>query len=145
MASSRWSVRARRQWRLFNAEPPVVRITAAGAALVLLIGVLAVVGHSDGKKGPQGVATRGRTGLGASSTGPNLSIGSDGASASGPAGAGANGGTAPSGGGPGGGQVGSGVAPDGTPLTASDKGVTATKIHVIFPKADLGRSGKRLA
>lgn len=142
MASTRWSVRLRRQWRLFNGEPPVVRITAAGSALVLLVGLLAVVGHSDGKKGAQGVASRGRTSVGANPLGSDASTGTDSASAS--DGVGAPGGAtvgALAGGEPGS-QVGTGVAPNGEPLTASDKGVTPEKIHVIFPKADLGPIGQ---
>jgi ABC-type branched-subunit amino acid transport system substrate-binding protein len=145
MASSRWSVRARRQWRQFNTEPPVVRVTAAGAALVLLIGLLAAVGHSSDHKGPQSVAARGRTssssGIGVGGSAPGASVASGGTSAavgganSGGAGVGALPGAA------GGTQAGTGVAPDGSPLTASDRGVTATKIKVIFPYADLGAIG----
>ena len=144
MASSRWSVRARRQWRLFNSEPPVVRITAVGSALVLLVGILAVVGHTDGKTRPQGVASRGRPGAAAGPLASNASSASDSSSSS-------TGGPAPSGGGgtvgalagtDAGGEVGTGVAPNGEPLTASDKGVTPQKIHVVFPKADLGPIGQ---
>jgi hypothetical protein len=143
MASSRWSVRARRQWRLFNAEPPVVRVTAVGATLVLLIGLLAVVGgSSDHKGGPQGVAARGRTSAGLNTPGASAgalpagaSTASGGASSGGPAAA-AGPGTGD------GSQPGNGFSPDGTPLTDSDRGVTATKIKVVFPEADLGPIGQ---
>jgi ABC-type branched-subunit amino acid transport system substrate-binding protein len=132
---------------LFNTEPPVVRITAAGAALVLLIGVLAAVGYTPDKKGPQGVASRGRTGAGASASGSNASTSSQGATpASGVPSAGGPGGTSVAGGTPtdggSGPAPGTGVAPDGSPLTASDRGVTATHIKVVFPKADLGPIGQ---
>ena len=146
MTSTRWSVRLRRQWRLFGAEPPVVRITAAGAALVLLVGVLAAVGQrNDG--GRQAVASRGRAGAsaspgtkvtvpGATSTTAGAGDALAGASGSGPGGVGV-----PGDGGSGV-QAGTGVAPDGSPLTASDRGVSATKIKVVFPYADLGPIGQ---
>jgi hypothetical protein len=38
-------------------------------------------------------------------------------------------------------QPGNGFAPDGSPLTDSDRGVTSTKIKVVFPYADLGPIG----
>jgi len=145
MTSTRWTVRLRRQWRLFGAEPPVVRITAAGAALVLLVGVLAAVGQrNDG--GRQAVASRGRAGAsaspgtkvtvpGATSTTAGAGDALAGASGSGPGGVGV-----PGDGGSGV-QAGTGVAPDGSPLTASDRGVSATKIKVVFPYADLGPIG----
>jgi ABC-type branched-subunit amino acid transport system substrate-binding protein len=145
MASSRLSVRARRQWRLFNAEPPVVRITAAGAVLVLLIGVLAAAGHDTGSSGGQGVATRARPRPGAiaGTTVPGGVAGGDGSSGA-SSGVTVGGGTGAGGGDGAGGSVpppGSGVAPDGTILTASDRGVTAEKIKVVFPYADLGPIG----
>jgi hypothetical protein len=146
MGSTRWSVRARRQWRLFKAEPPVVRITAAGAALVLLIGVLAAVGQRNDHGGRQSVASRGRAGAaaapGAAITVPgatSTTAGPDGSragtAASGPGGAGVTGDSGSTV------QAGGGVAPDGSPLTASDRGVSATKIKVVFPYADLGPIG----
>ena len=137
--SPRWSVRARRQWRLFNAEPPVVRITAVGAVLVLLIGLLAAAGHSTGGKGAQGVAARGRASVGAGGGSVPNGAASDVSTASGAGNADS------AGGGPGtgdGSQPGNGFAPDGTPLTASDRGVTATKIKVVFPYANLGAVGQ---
>ncbi|MEY2432949.1 MAG: hypothetical protein QOC92_2674 [Acidimicrobiaceae bacterium] len=142
--SPRWSVRLRRQWRLFNAEPPVVRITAAGAVIVLLIGVLAAVGYSPDKKGPQGVASRGRTSTGVNAAGAIASSASGDASAvgvpaSGGPGASTAGGAVGDGSSP---QAGTGIAPDGTPLTDSDRGVTATKIKVVFPYANLGPIGQ---
>lgn len=132
----------RREWRLFNAEPPVVRVTAIGAALVLLIGMLAVAGGSPDHRGGQGVAARGRPSAGVNGSGSSASAAADGTStASGGASSGGAGGA----GGPGSGdgsQPGSGFSPDGTPLTASDRGVTATKIKVVFPQADLGAIGQ---
>jgi hypothetical protein len=122
-------------------EPPVVRATAVGAALVLVIGVLAAAGHSSGHKGPQGVATRGRANIGVSSGAASDVAADANSAASGGAG---DGGTIAAGG-PGSGdgsQPGNGFAPDGTPLTDSDRGVTATKIKVVFPRADLGPIGQ---
>jgi ABC-type branched-subunit amino acid transport system substrate-binding protein len=135
-------VRARRQWRLFNAEPAVVRITALGSVLVLLIGLMAVAGHSSSHKGVQGLATRGRTSLGLNVPGGAASASSDASSSAAAASGGPN---AVAGGGPGSGdgsQPGNGFAPDGSALTASDRGVTATKIKVVFPVADLGPIGQ---
>jgi ABC-type branched-subunit amino acid transport system substrate-binding protein len=138
-------VRVRRQWRLFRAEPLVVRITAAGAVIVLLIGALAAVGHDAGS-GAQGVATRGRPrpGIGAATTIPGADAGAP-ASGAASSSASVGGGTSAGGGDGAGGTVappGSGTAPDGTTLTASDRGVTATKIKVVFPYADLGPIGQ---
>ena len=145
MTPTRWSVRLRRQWRLFNAEPPVVRITAAGAALVLVIGVVAAAGHgSNGKTGTQAVASRGRAGAtagpGAAGAVPGAAATSSGANApgSGAPGAAGAGGAGDQGGGV---AAGTGVAPDGSPLTASDRGVSPTKVKVVFPYADLGPIG----
>jgi hypothetical protein len=134
-------VRTRRQWRLFNAEPPVVRITAVGAVLVLLIGLLAVAGSSPDHKAPQGVAARGRANVGVSAGAAADAASDAGSVASG----GATAGGSSAAGGPGtgdGSQPGAGFAPDGTPLTASDRGVTATKIKVVFPYANLGPIGQ---
>src|SRR5258707_4373252 len=140
------SVRAGGQGRLFNAEPPVVRITAVAAVLVLLVGLAAAVGHTDTKKRAQGVATRGRAGAGTSSVAPGNasaagSTAGSGGTASGPGATvtGPRGGVA--GGDQSAGQAGTGVAPDGSVLTASDRGVSATKIKVVFPYADLGPIG----
>ena len=144
--SPRWSVRARRQWRLFKAEPPVVKITAAGSALVLVIGLLAAAGQgSAASAGHQHVAARGRAGAAAAAAPaaalPGVTSTTAAAGASGPTAA-AMPGTAGAGdGGAGAVVAGSGVAPDGTPLTASDRGVSPTTIKVVFPYADLGPIG----
>jgi hypothetical protein len=138
-------VRLRRQWRLFNAEPPVVRITAAGAALVLVVGLLAAIGHDSGAgTGAQHVASRGRAGavsaVGVGTTVPGLTTTT---SAAGVPGAASTAGAAAIPGGDATGAVpaGGGVAPDGTQLTATDRGVSATKVKVVFPYADLGPIG----
>lgn len=117
-----------------------MRITAVGSALVLLIGLMAVAGHgTTHSSGRQGVAARGRTSLGVNGAATGPAAGSDAATATGSADPGAPG--AGPGGGGSGGQPGTGVAPDGTPLTDSDRGVTSTKIKVVFPYADLGPIG----
>jgi len=138
-------VRTRRAWRLFRTQPWVFQGVAALSALVIAVGLVAIAVHGSGSgastlsaghgnpgpsQGPgpgnrpggpaSGRHHHGPGGNGGTTTGPKPEPGTS----NGPGGAG----------GTGGGHHG---GPQGNPLGATDRGVTANSVRVVFPWPNL--------